>query len=222
MGERDLRPGADKAHRTRADAVAVGLAGGIGAGKSTALDMFAELGAVTASADRIVHHLYGSTRFVERLLARFGPGIADDQGRIDRRRLSETVKGDNDGLRWLEQLTHPMVKREIERVLRDAPSGSIVVCEVPLLFEAGFGEMFDLVVTIEASRENRFGRSSHRFDPAVFAEFENLQASGERRMMGSDMVYHNDGSLEGLRDFVHEAYSRAVSLLSSKRSAGMT
>jgi dephospho-CoA kinase len=193
--------------------VAVGLTGGIGAGKSTALSLFAEFGAITTSADRIVHDLYKRPDYVSRLTEHFGAGVLDGAGVIDRREIARVVKGHREELRWLEQLTHPLVAEEIGRVIAEAPPGSVVVCEVPLLFESRFEGLFDMIVTIEAERSNRVSRSAHRFDAAVFDEFEGLQVSTEQRVAGSRLVYHNDGSVEHMRDFCREAYRQAVALL---------
>ncbi|HLA80944.1 MAG TPA: dephospho-CoA kinase, partial [Thermoleophilia bacterium] len=145
MAEQDPGLVADGARRGRPGVVAVGLTGGVGAGKSTALAMFGELGALTASADQIVHDLYTQPAFVARMVGQFGPGILDPDGNIDRRRLAEMVKGRRDKLQWLERLTHPLVADEIERIISEAPAGAIVVCEVPLLFESHFEALFDLL-----------------------------------------------------------------------------
>ena len=57
-------------------------------------------------------------------------------------------------MRWLEQLTHPMVAKDLRRKIESAATGSVVVCEVPLLFEAGYEGLFDLLVTVEARSDN--------------------------------------------------------------------
>ena len=90
-----------------------------------------------------------------------------------------------------------------------APRGSVVVCEVPLLFEAGMDCHFDLVITIEAGGEQRRRRSTHDFGLDTFSRFEALQVSSERRVDGSDLVFVNDGDVEHLRAFVRRAYERA-------------
>ncbi len=203
---------------TRRRAVAVGLTGGIGAGKSTALTMFRELGAVTTSADAIVHDLYGQAEFVARLREHFGEAAFDEQGKIDRRRLSALVRGRPEELRWLEALTHPLVAEEIERFVHEAPDGAVAVCEVPLLFEAGYERLFDLIVTIEAAHEHRLSRSQHRFHPESFHEFERLQATSEQRTRGSHLAYHNDGDFTAMREFVAGVYAHARALL--KESPG--
>jgi len=193
----------------RPDVVAVGLTGGIGAGKSTALRFLAESGALALSADEVVHRLYARDDVKQTLLGYFGPEVLDSCGEVARRRLAEAVRGRPDRLAWLEALTHPLVGEEISRFIRQAPAGSVVVCEVPLLFEAGMEHYFDLVVTIEAGGEKRRGRSVHDFDAGMFGELEALQASSERRVAGSDVAFFNDGDVERLRAFVSQAYERA-------------
>ena len=189
--------------------VAVGLTGGIGAGKTTALRFFAESGALALSADEVVHQLYARVDVKQALLGYFGPEIFDPQGEVDRGRLVEAVRGRRDRLAWLEALTHPLVGEEISRFIREAPAGSVVVCEVPLLFEARMEHDFDLIITIEAGEKDRRRRSVHDFGIEMFGEFEGLQASGERRVAGSDLAFANDGEVDHLRAFVREAYERA-------------
>jgi dephospho-CoA kinase len=201
----------------RHDVVVVGLTGGIGAGKSTALAMFGELGAFAVSADQLVHALYLQPECTAELVAHFGPAVLDARGAVDRRRLAKSVRGRPEELVWLENLTHPRVAEEIERRIREAPVDSVVVCEVPLLFESRYQRLFDLIVTIEAGRENRRNRSVHRFDLEMFSELEALQASSEQRVAGSDLVFLNDGDLDHLSKFVDQAYERARELLEEGR-----
>ena len=197
--------------------VAVGLTGGIGAGKSTALTMFAEEGALTLSADQIVHDLYRRPEVVRCVAERFGPDVLGSDGTLDRRRLAGAVQGRREALRWLERLTHPLVAAEIERLLDEAPDGSVVVCEVPLLLESGFQDKFDIIVTVEAAQEQRLRRSAHRTSREAFLEFERLQSSTEERVQASDFAYRNDGDVAALRTFVRSAYARAASLLGDAR-----
>jgi dephospho-CoA kinase len=194
-------------------AVAIGLTGGIGAGKSTALSMFRDAGALTISADDIVHTLYKRPSVAALLRERFGDAVLDDAGRVARRQLAAAVRGRPAELRWLEHLTHPLVAEEIKGFITEAPVGSVVVCEVPLLFECAYEPLFDLIVTIEASREKRAERSAQRFHPAQFKELESLQATTEERSAGSHLVYTNDSDKEEMRQFVTRAYARARALV---------
>jgi dephospho-CoA kinase len=201
----------------RREVVAVGLTGGIGAGKSTALALFAELGALVISADESVHGLYEQPEVAAQVGAHFGPQVLTESGVVDRSRLAAAVRGRADELHFLERLTHPRVAEEIARRVEGAESGSVIVCEVPLLFESGYEGLFDLVVTIEADDGVRRRRSVHGFEAGQFAELEALQTSRERRMEGSDLAYVNDGGLGQLEEFVEQAYCAARELLRGER-----
>jgi dephospho-CoA kinase len=205
--------GQERRSQERRDVVAVGLTGGIGAGKSTALALFRELGALTVSADRVVRGLYARREIATLVAEHFGPEVLSARGRVDRARLAEAVRGRPEELAWLERLTHPRVAEEIEQRIAKAPPGTVVVCEVPLLFEADYEARFDLVVTIEAGPENRRRRSTHDFGLDQFAELESLQASTERRVAGSDLAFFNDGGRDELRAFVRTVYEQAQDLL---------
>ncbi len=143
--------------------VAIGLTGGIGAGKSTALALFSDCGALAFSADQVVHELYARSEVVSLVAEHFGRPVLSAQGTIDRLRLAEAVRGNREDLRWLEQIVHPLVGQEIADRVETAAPGTIVVCEVPLLFETGFERLFDLVVTMEAPADIRRQRSIHKF-----------------------------------------------------------
>src|SRR2546421_11289219 len=93
--------------------VAVAITGGIGAGKTEALRAFARHGAATISSDDIVHRLLREDDGVRAsLLERFGDGILDEAGNVDRRAIGDRVFGDEESLAWLESLLHPRVVAE--------------------------------------------------------------------------------------------------------------
>src|ERR671925_1206845 len=92
--------------------IAVAITGGLGAGKSTALDAFRRHGAATVSSDEIVHHLLRSDPEVRRaLLERFGEEILGADGVPDRGRIASRVFHDREALDWLETVLHPPVSR---------------------------------------------------------------------------------------------------------------
>jgi dephospho-CoA kinase len=207
-----METGNERRHLRVEDSVAVGLTGGMAAGKSTALCLFAEAGAVTVSADAVVHELYARPAVAAALRERFGAAVFCDDGALDRRALGACVATDREALGWLERLIHPLVAREFDLVLATAESHRIVVIEIPLLFEAHLQGLFDLVVTIEAPRELRTARAAARDDSRVFAVLDAEQVSSEQRLSASDLGYVNDGDLAGLRAFVAKVMARAAAL----------
>src|SRR5690242_15611776 len=143
MAGRDARADQERPKRP----LAVAITGGIGAGKSAALEAFARHGAVTRSSDETVHRLLQTDPEVLAALAeRFGPQVIGEQG-ADRAAIAAIVFENRNELDWLEDLLHPRVVREHVawlQELRDRPDPPAVsVTEVPLLYETGGESRFD-------------------------------------------------------------------------------
>jgi dephospho-CoA kinase len=182
--------------------VAVAVTGGIGAGKSEALRAFARHGAAVISSDEIVHELLRSDEDVrEAIRERFGDGVFGPDGQIDRNRVAERVFSDARELEWLEHLLHPRV---IAAYLRwrdelaqrpDAPA--LTVTEVPLLYEVGGDNRFDVVVVITAPTDVRISREIYPMQ-----DREQRFISDEDKIERADFAYVNDRTLEELDRFV--------------------
>ena len=116
----------------------LGLTGGIGSGKSTALAYLSEMGAAVISSDAIVHELYEHPQIAAAIRGHFGPDVTG-QGAMDRAALARLVFADDAELAWLEALLHPHVRRRIEEwaVAQEYadPQPALLAAEVPLLFE---------------------------------------------------------------------------------------
>jgi dephospho-CoA kinase len=182
--------------------IAVAITGGIGAGKSEALLAFARHGAATVSSDEIVHRLLHEDEDVRgQLIERFGEGILDDIGQIDRGAIARRVFGDREQLEWLERLLHPRVSREYldwrEQLGRLPNPPQVAVTEVPLLYEVGGEKRFDKVVLVTAPPELRAERSE-----AAGELRENRLIPDEEKAKRADFVYVNDGALQELDAFV--------------------
>jgi dephospho-CoA kinase len=183
--------------------LAVAITGGIGAGKSEALSAFARHGAATLSSDEIVHRLLREDQEVrEALLERFGEGILGKNGEIDRKAIAEIVFPDREALDWLERLLHPRVVQEYlewrEELGRLPDPPAFCVTEVPLLYEVGADERFDVVVVVTAPKEVRAARP--KWWPTEPREQRLLP--DEEKMKRADYSYVNDGTLEELDEFV--------------------
>lgn len=182
--------------------IAVAITGGIGAGKSTALAAFRTHGAATVSSDEIVHHLLATDDAVrEALLERFGEGILGDDGRPDRGAIGRRVFGDPEALAWLEALLHPLVSREYltwreQLAALDEPP-EVCVTEVPLLYEVGGEERFDVVVVVTAPRQLREQRRRVPLDNRD----ERLLPDREK-VRRADFHYVNTGTYEDLDAWV--------------------
>ncbi len=138
----------------------LGLTGGIGSGKSAVAKMFARRGAVIMDADAIVRELLqAGTESARRVAETFGPGILAADGSVDRKALSAVVFQDAEKRKALEGILHPMVierRREMLAALRKRyGTGTLVVTEAALIFEAGTDREFDHVILVTAPVEVR-------------------------------------------------------------------
>ncbi|HEX4837809.1 MAG TPA: dephospho-CoA kinase, partial [Solirubrobacteraceae bacterium] len=141
----------------------VGLTGGMGAGKSTALRALEELGAQALSTDAVVHELYTDERIRDAVVERWGSEVAPG-GVVDRAVVAaKAFAGGAEDRKWLESLLWPLVGVRIAawlehvRALRPAPMAAVV--EVPLLFEADMEAAFDATIAITAPEELRAARA---------------------------------------------------------------
>ena len=182
--------------------IAVAITGGIGAGKSEALAAFARHGAAVISSDEIVHRLLSDDRDVRaQLVERFGKAILDDEGEVDRGAIAEIVFAEPEALEWLEGLLHPLVVQEYmgwrERLAEGDHPPPVTATEVPLLYEVGGEERFDVVVVVTAPPDVRAARTD-----VDTAEREPRLLPDSIKVAQADFAYVNDGSLEKLDDFV--------------------
>ncbi|MFL5823885.1 MAG: dephospho-CoA kinase [Solirubrobacteraceae bacterium] len=178
----------------------VGLTGGMGAGKSTALDALERLGASVLSTDRVVHELYESPDVVQEVVKRFGAEAAPG-GQVDRGALAQRAFASPEGRGWLEGLLWPRVGERIEQWRREVeradPPPRAAVVEVPLLFESGMGEAFDATIAVTAEEELRARRASDRGHQAL-DERAARQLSQEEKAGQATYVVVNDGSVQDL------------------------
>ena len=177
----------------------VALTGGIGAGKSTVAQNFAELGALVIDADQLARLAIerGSDGFAEVLL-RFGDEIILN-GDIDRKKLAEIVFSDEAARRDLEKIIHPRVQAIFAEAVEDLEHDDILVYEIPLLVETDAAEKFDYVITVEADMELRKERLLKK--GLYISQIEKrmaAQATQESREAIADYVIRNDGDEDSL------------------------
>jgi dephospho-CoA kinase len=172
------------------------LTGGIGAGKTTALDALDRLGAAVLSTDAVVHELYLGDEVRDAVVERFGLGAAPD-GVVDRSEVARLAFATPEDRAWLEGLLWPRVGERMatwrEEVSEAAPPARAAVVEVPLLFESGMAGAFDAtiaVVTDEVVRAERAAARGH----AALDERGARQLSQEEKAQRATYVVVNDGT----------------------------
>lgn len=184
----------------------VGIIGGIGSGKSLAAAEIAAHGALVLDADRVGHALLDQRPAREEAVAAFGPEILDeaDPEKVDRSRLGQIVFADPEKLKALEAILHPRMRRTFEkaiaRVLRQR-SHKAVLLDAAILLEAGWDDLCDVVVFVDAPDALRAERvATHRgWSAEKLAGREKAQWSLDRKRMRAGVVLPNDGDVEALR-----------------------
>jgi dephospho-CoA kinase len=166
--------------------------------------MFADCGAAILSSDAAVHEAYADPALVAAVRARFGDGVLGPDGSLDRRLLGPRAVAEEGGLAFLEGLVHPEVGRRrtawVAAQAARTPPPDLLVCEVPLLFEAGLADLFDAVLVVTASEPVRRARVAARGQD--FDAMRARQLPEEEKVARADRVVVNDGSLDDLRRWV--------------------
>ncbi len=193
----------------------VALTGGIGAGKSTVAQNFAELGALVIDADQLARMAIerGSDGFAEVLL-RFGDEIILN-GDIDRKKLAEIVFSDEAARKDLEKIIHPRVQAIFAEAVEDLDEDDILIYEIPLLVETDAAEKFDYIITVEADLELRKSRLLKK--GLYISQIEKrmaAQATQESREAIADFVIYNDGDEDSLLRQVENLWESVLQPLS--------
>ncbi len=178
----------------------IGLTGGIGAGKSTALEALERLGAAVLSTDRIVHELYDDPAVRDAVVERFGSSVLSG-GRIDRPAVAKAAFATDEDRAWLEGVLWPRVGdrmrtwREELQSSREPPRAGVV--EVPLLFESGMDDVFDATIAVVADEDIRAERAGARGHESLEARSKRQLTQDEKAQRATYTVV-NDGSVEQL------------------------
>jgi dephospho-CoA kinase len=192
--------------------IRIGLTGGIGCGKSAVGEELAELGAEYLDADRIVHELLATASPAVRQVAeRFGEGVLDERGGIDRRRLGEIVFNDPAALSDLEAILHPLVRAEIRSRVARSQAPAIVLDAIKLI-ESGLYQEVDSVWVVTCSAAEQMRRLIERrgMRPEEAEARIGAQPVQESRLPYAQVVIDNNGSPEATREQVKRAWRRVV------------
>jgi dephospho-CoA kinase len=189
----------------------VGLTGGLGSGKSTALAALERLGAATLSTDAVVHELYASDEVRDAVVERWGEDVAPG-GTVDRSVVAKHAFADPDERAWLEQLIWPRVAERVMAFRAEAQDGPgesprAAVVETPLLFEAGMEEAYDATIAVIADEDIRSERAAARGHHGV-DERASRQLSQDEKAARATYVVRNDGSVADLEARLSEVLAK--------------
>jgi dephospho-CoA kinase len=190
---------------------AVALTGGIGSGKTTASDLFGELGADVIDTDEIARALTaGGQPAVAQITKHFGPDVANADGSLNRARMREIAFHDEHARLALEKILHPLIGAEVRRRLSVSP-GPYALVVIPLLTETRGHEYARRIAVVDCSEEQQISRVTKRsnlsYDQvlAIMA----TQATRKNRLAIADDVIDNGDSPQAIHaqvDSLHRMY----------------
>ncbi len=183
--------------------LSVALTGNIGAGKTTVAQLFERWGATIIDADQLVREVQAPGQpAYNRIADRFGPRAIGNDGTLDRAALRAKVLADPVALADLNRIVHPEVHRRRLVLLEEARrrGDSIVVSDIPLLFEADDPAAFDAVVLVDAADSVRRARlvNVRGLPPTEADRMMQTQMAATAKRALSDYVIENNGDMTAL------------------------
>jgi dephospho-CoA kinase len=187
----------------------IGLTGNYGMGKSTVARMFKELGAFVIDTDDIVRELLKDPAVIYEIKKAFGDDIVEG-GEVNKRMLADIVF-EHPHLRIsLENILHPGVFRKIdEEIAKITGNSAIVIIEAPVIFERGYQNRFDKIITVYALEEIAINRLKEK---GISEDDARKRLSSQfpigMKISKSDFVIDNSRDIENTRRQVEEIYGR--------------
>ena len=192
----------------------IGLTGGIASGKSTVSKFFSELGVPVIDADEVSRTVVqpGSAGLAE-VVRRFGPGVLDAGGGLNRRALRDIVFQTSAARGDLEAILHPMISKGMDNIA-DRAGGPYQIFAIPLLIEGGPSDRVDRILVVDAEEDSQIRRVMQRdgIPEAQARAIMAAQASRAARMAAADDVIANSGSVATLRQSVEKLHARYLEL----------
>jgi len=193
----------------------IGLAGGIGSGKSFIARLFGEEGCLVLSADEQVREIYTDAAVQNTLRQWWGDHVINSRGELDRKAVAALVFNDPVEKKRLENLVHPLVaQKRRERMLAAAGDAQVLafVWDIPLLFEVGSARECDAIVFVDAPWDERLARvkNTRGWDENDLRRRENLQHPLDNKREMSNYIVQNTADVGFARRQVREVLSRIL------------
>lgn len=198
----------------------LGLTGGIGSGKTTVANMFAELGATLIDTDLIAHQLtMPGGQAIPAIRAQFGKSTITQEGAMDRAAMRQLVFADQEQKYKLESILHPLIRAETERAAL-AATGKYCIFVVPLLLESGnWKSRVARVLVVDCDEETQIQRvmSRNNLSREQVEAIMRHQASRQQRLAAADDVIVNDDDLTSIREQVLHLHQRYLHFADSSQ-----
>ena len=191
----------------------IGLAGGVGAGKSAVAAILSRLGCVVCNSDDLGRQALRDPAIRAALIGWWGREVLNPDGEIDRTAVAAIVFNRPQELRRLELLVHPWIEARRKALFAKAPvDACALVIDAPLLFEAGLDAECDAVIFVDTDRRTRLTRVADErgWDEQELGKREDSQLPLDEKRARSDYVVSNNGDLRALSEQVHRTLNEIV------------
>ncbi len=179
----------------------LGLTGGFGCGKSSVLEFFKTAGWQTSSADDICAELYEQqeAELMEQLRRRWQDKVFYSDGRVNKAEIAKIVFSDDNELQWLCSVLYPLIAKKTKSLIEEN-RGKDFIFEVPLLFEAGWENIFDKTVAVWTDTETQKKRLLAKgFNINDIKNRNSKQLPNDEKLQKADFGIMNNGSLKLLQ-----------------------
>jgi dephospho-CoA kinase len=179
----------------------VGLTGGIGSGKTTVANLFADLGVTLVDADIVAREVVSiDSEGLNAIVSHFGNSILLSDGNLDRSKLRDRIFNHNDERLWLNGLLHPLIRKTMLEKCKEAQSNYVIMV-APLLFENGLDRLVHRTLVVDISPELQQQRTVAR-DAVSAKQVQNIigsQATRAEKLSKADDVIDNHGEISALK-----------------------
>lgn len=198
--------------KLRAAKPVIGLVGGIGSGKSTVARLLAERGGALIEADPIAHDALRDPVIRTKVIERFGVEVLGPNGEIERRKLAKPIFADDSARRELESWVFPWVGERVREHCREADVDAkvkFVVLDAPVMLEAGWNDVCDRIIYVDAPRDVQLARLTSRgWSLEQLLARERAQLPLTEKARRADAVVDNGGSLDSTTHQLEELLNR--------------
>lgn len=182
----------------------LGLTGGIASGKSAVSQYFKEKNIPVIDADEIAKEVVKPrTPGLAKIVAHFGSSILTDERVLDRKKLGNIIFNDEDKRQQLNDIIHGEIEQRIDKLLNELKSSnhSLIVIDVPLLFEANYESKCDEIMTVFVSQPTQLKRLMLRDSLSEKDALTrvNSQMSIIDKALNSDVIIDNEGTIENTK-----------------------
>ncbi len=182
----------------------IGLTGGMGSGKTTVSNLFADLDIPVIDTDVIAHELVDNKKVLDEIIDSFGKAILDHNAKLDRKKLGQLVFDKQESKQKLENILHPkirsVVNEKTHQLIISNPTPAYVIIVIPLLIETNFSQIIDrilVVMTDEKDRIQRIKQRDHRNMDEIRAIIS-AQATDQQRLDIADDTIENNKDINEL------------------------